>query len=476
MDKYDFLYEEQYDYILETAKKLDSVSPSMCLAKWLQVTIHLTTGNTASCHHNPVHKIDKNQLSKSFSALHNTERKKKERKLMREGKRPEACSYCWNIEDSGKYLSDRYYKSSRSWAIRHFQKVVEKSSSYNITPSFVEVNFNQACQFKCSYCSPVLSTTWMEEIQKYGSYPTTDSYNDIEAIKKKQQFPIGIKEKNPYVEAFWKWWPDLYPKLKVFRMTGGEPLIDHNTYRVLEYIKNNPNPALDLFVTSNLCPPEKMMMRFQTDLKEILEAKKISRFTLFASIDTWGKQAEYIRFGLCVKDFEKNVIKLIKKMSEPEFTIDFIATVNNLSVFSLLDLLKKILSWQQQAFYLHKGSRRKIALSLPYLSYPSWQALNVLPKGMGESYLKQCVHFMEENKVDFKKSKLYGFNDVEINNMKRLIPISNKSLSLETQRINKINFYKFFNEHDNRRQTNFLKTFPEMKTFWEECKKLSKSE
>ena len=130
---------------------------------------------------------------------------------------------------------------------------------------------------------------------------------------------------------------------------------------------------------------------------------------------------------------------------------------------------------QQQASYLHKGNHRKIAISLPYLSYPSWQALNVLPKGMGEQHLKQCVRFMEENRVNFEKSKFYGFNDIEINNMKRLIPLSNKSVSLETERINKINFYKFFNEHDCRRQTDFLKTFPEMKTFWKECEKLSKN-
>jgi hypothetical protein len=34
----------------------------------------------------------------------------------------------------------------------------------------------------------------------------------------------------------------------------------------------------------------------------------------------------------------------------------------------------------------------------------------------------------------------------------------------------KKNFYAFFNEHDRRRQTNFLNTFPEMEEFWMECK------
>jgi hypothetical protein len=32
------------------------------------------------------------------------------------------------------------------------------------------------------------------------------------------------------------------------------------------------------------------------------------------------------------------------------------------------------------------------------------------------------------------------------------------------------NFYKFFSEYDKRRNTDFLKTFPMMADFWEECK------
>ena len=38
---------------------------------------------------------------------------------------------------------------------------------------------------------------------------------------------------------------------------------------------------------------------------------------------------------------------------------------------------------------------------------------------------------------------------------------------------NKADFYRFFNEHDRRRGTDFLKTFPEMTTWWNECKYLS---
>jgi hypothetical protein len=40
----------------------------------------------------------------------------------------------------------------------------------------------------------------------------------------------------------------------------------------------------------------------------------------------------------------------------------------------------------------------------------------------------------------------------------------------------RIDFYLFFVEHDKRRGTNFLETFPEMKGFWNKCKLLAYAE
>ena len=462
---------EQKD-LEDIRQRLDSVSSSMCLAKWLQVSLHLTTGKTHSCYHPPVHDIDRKELLKNPSALHNTKQKKIERELMLKGRRPEGCAYCWKIEDSGNHYSDRHYRSLEPWAENRFQEVVQEGSEAFIVPSYVEVNFNQACQLKCSYCSPHLSTAWMDEIKKYGAYPTTRPHNDIKSLKEKNLWPLSAQEENPYVTAFWKWWPELYPQLRVFRMTGGEPLIDHNTYRVLEYIQFHPHPDLELAITSNLCPPEKMMNRFQKELKEILRDKKIFRFMLFPSIDSWGGQAEYIRFGLDIREFEKNIRLLLREI--PELLISFIVTVNALSPFSLNELLERILEWQKEDFYLYKAKYRRVFFDLPYLQSPAWQALDVLPEGLAAFYFKRGLDFMEKNRVDLKKGKYYGFSDFQINKMKRLIDMSNKVPGQKQQELNRVNFYKFFREHDRRRQTEFAETFPELKAFWKNCKTLSK--
>ena len=71
------------DYLndAERAKQaLDTVSPSFCLAKWKQVSLHLPTGLNNSCYHPPLHKIDAEAVRANPSALHNSEHKKQQRK------------------------------------------------------------------------------------------------------------------------------------------------------------------------------------------------------------------------------------------------------------------------------------------------------------------------------------------------------------------------------------------------------------
>ena len=41
----------------EMGDALNKVSPSFCLAKWFNVSIHIPTGRTQSCYHPPVHRL-----------------------------------------------------------------------------------------------------------------------------------------------------------------------------------------------------------------------------------------------------------------------------------------------------------------------------------------------------------------------------------------------------------------------------------
>ena len=440
-------------------KKLADVSPTMCLAKWNQVSLHLPTGLTNSCYHPPLHEIDADKVKSNPAALHNTDEKLKQRKQMLKGERPDGCSYCWKLEDTGE-MSDRHYRSGEPWAMQDFDKIRQDPMTTSWTPRYVEVNFNNACNFKCSYCSPQFSTTWAQETERYGEYPTTPPHNAPEHFQGRRR-PIPNRDDNAYVTAFWKWWPTLYKNLKHFRMTGGEPMMDNNTYRVLQYIVDHPKDDLHLNITSNMCPPDsKLKNKYFNMLQDICMQEKVEHVMQFVSVDSWGAQAEYIRHGLDFNRMWGNVDEFLERIPHRN-SVTFIITYNNLSVTGLRPLLEGILELRKK----HSKDYQRVWFDVPLLRQPAWQQITMLP----ESY--QAIHednikYMQENSGEHKG--LHIFKDFEIQKMQRNLAYWRENADPGTQ--NKKNFHAFFNEHDRRRLTRFLNTFPEMEEFWEECR------
>ena len=429
------------DDIKETKRQLDKVSPSFCLAKWLQVTIHLHSGYTHSCHHPIMHKIPLDELKDNPSALHNTPLKKEQRKMMLEGKRPPECGYCWNIEDlPGKNISDRMVKSNDYWAKEYMSQVANAPWDANIQPSYVEVSFSKICNFKCCYCSPNFSSSWVSEMLQHGEFPTRSRHHSI--ITEDELEVLKHKDNNPYIEAFWRWWPTLYPSLKVFRVTGGEPLLSKDTFKVIDEIAAHPtpNPDMELAINSNFGIPTKLVEKLCKGVSPLLKEKKIKNFRLYISLDTWGAQAEYIRSGLDLELFQTNLKTVMKLL--PEADITFMCTYNALGVVKFKQFLAQLAKWKK---------KQNILIDISYLRHPEFMSIKVLPKEFGR-YIEESLAFMEEN----------NFTDYEINKLKRVLEYFNSETGYN-QKMFRADFVKYFTEIDRRRKVDFLKTFPELK-------------
>jgi organic radical activating enzyme len=448
---------------LSNAEEMQAnLGTAMCLAKWKQVSLHLPTGLNNSCYHPPLHTIPAEVLKDNPGALHNTPYKKEQRKIMLRQERPQECSYCWAMEDNGK-LSDRHYRSGEPWAAKDFNAIMNSTGEEDVVPSYVEVNFNHACNLACSYCSPQFSSTWQQEVNKDGGYPTSTTHNDPSHFTGRNR-PIPVREHNPYVEAFWDWWPTLYPELEHFRMTGGEPMLDKNTYRVFDYVLANPKPNLHLNVTSNFSVDEKSWQKYLGYVKQLCDGEQIEHFMQFVSLDSWTQQAEYIRHGL---DFDLLWDRVNQFLTEipGRNSITFIVTMNNLSVTGLPSLFAGILGLRQ----LYSKTYQRVWFDTPVLRQPAWQSLQILP----ESYVYQLEElwaWMLKNK-EVETVPFHGFKDYEIARLDRDIAWMRDGQNLDVLYLqrNKTDFFKFFNEHDCRRGTNFLKTFPEMVAWWREC-------
>lgn len=432
------------------------LGPALCLAKWKQVSLHLTTGLNNSCYHPPLHKIDPAVIAANPAALHNTEHKKQQRKIMLADQRPQECQYCWNMEDLGQ-MSDRHYRSGEPWAAVDFEQIKNSTGTEDAIPSYVEVNFNHACNLACSYCSPQFSSTWAAEVERAGAYPTSRPHNDPSHFTGNRK-PIPAREHNPYVDAFWNWWPTLYPELRHFRMTGGEPLMDRNTYRVFDYVLENPKSDLHLNVTSNFSVEDALFERYLDYVKRLCNTN-IEHFMQYVSLDSGRPdQAEYIRHGL---NFYRLVSYVNRYLTEvpSRNSLTFIVTMNNLSVTGIKDLLEWILTLRKQ----YSRTYQRIWFDTPVLRQPAWQSLQILP----ESYARQLeivANWMEPQIT----TDLVGFRDFEVQRLRRDI-----AWMREGQKVNntqhQADFYRFFAEHDRRRGTEFLKAFPEMTAWWKEC-------
>jgi organic radical activating enzyme len=444
-------------------EKLDSVSPSLCLAKWKQVSLHLPTGLNNSCYHPPLHRIPIEEIGRTPAALHNTEHKKQQRRMMLAGMRPAECQYCWNMEDLGQ-MSDRHYRSGEPWAARHFDTISRSTGDEDdVVPSYVEVNFNHACNLACSYCSPQFSSTWQAEVERLGAYPTSTPHNDPDHFRGERR-PIPAREHNPWVEAFWQWWPALYPELTHFRMTGGEPLMDRNTYRVFDYVLEHPNPNLHLCVTSNFSVEERLWQKYKDYVKRLCDRGTIEHFMQYVSVDGWGAQAEYMRYGLNFDLLWDRVNQFLNEIPYVN-SLTFIVTMNNLSVTSLENLFAGILGLRKT----YNQTYQRIWFDTPVLRNPEWQSLQILP----ESYADRLDHLWAWmiRQHERPESPYQGFKDFEIQRLERDIAWMREGQKLDPQYLKqcRIDFHRFFAEHDRRRGTDFLATFPEMCDWWSQC-------
>jgi len=449
---YESRYQHDSEYVLQ---ELNKISPSFCLAKWYNVSLHIPTGRTHSCYHPKSHRIPLDELKNNPSALHNTSYKKQQRELMLTGIRPDECSFCWQIEDSGTQISDRAYRSKDVYTSELIEHVQIDDDPI---PRYLEVNFNQACNFRCSYCGPQLSTAWQKEIDKNGSYQLSDRiHNDLNWVLNTMEPDNGPN--NPYLQAFWEWFPDVYPHLHTFRMTGGEPLMDKNTFKIFEYVKENPKENLHLSITSNCCPPNGQWEKFLSSLREITDRNAVDHFMLFCSLDSWGKQAEYIRNGLDFDILYKNITDYLKYSDKHSLT--FIITFNTLSYTGFLEYIHSILKLRQE----HNTDRQLIWFDVPQLSDPDYMNPKLMPEMTVE--LDKAIEFMEANK-DTELNEFKGFSDFEVSKVRRLKDWILSDTGFNQERAMK-NFAMFWEQHDNRMGTNFAISFPELTDFYKRC-------
>jgi pyruvate-formate lyase-activating enzyme len=382
--------EQHILFIKSVRDRLNAVSPSFCLAKWLQVTVHLGTGKTHSCHHPRAHVVGLDELERDVSALHNSRIKMHvERTDMMNGVQASACDYCWRIENSQPdAISDRHMKSASPWALPHLDRVAKHGALVPIHPTYLEVNMGTTCNMRCLYCSPEFSSKWEEDTTRHGAYKlATTTLYDPTWMRTNHMLQIKCEEEqNPYEKAFDAWFPIVVPHLHTLRLTGGEPLLNKSTWRVMEDLIANPRPDLEFAINTNLSTPNKLIDQLIDCLQRL--NGKVKTLTVFTSAESTGSHQEFARDGLNWEQFTRNVSRII---TETKARITFMTTINVMSNYRLPDFIDYVNNLRKTHDHIVGMQYSRIGLSLNYMRYPDFMSLRALNAEQRSRFNASCV-------------------------------------------------------------------------------------
>jgi organic radical activating enzyme len=430
---------------------LDTKSDSFCAAKWYNATIWLGSGMTTSCHHPPAHRVDIDAVKINPKLLHNTAQKKDDRKKMIVGERPAGCEYCWKIEDMGRdAVSDRVYKS-KIYPIEALDQAYTTPVEQDVDLRTLEIAFDRTCQFACSYCNPAFSSTWVKDINRNGPYTAlvSDGRNHFTHTHDSAQL-YKFGESNPYVNAFFEWWEsDLHKTLQELRITGGEPLMSGETWKLLDWFKANKGRSQTrLAINSNLGA--------EVDVDRLLDSIDGLEVDIYTSNESIGAQAEYIRDGL---DYTQWIFNLGRVIASKKIrSVHVMCTINALCLDSLPDFIDELHRFKQ--IY----GKDAISFTLNILRFPSFQSPLVLPIELRNHYRDQLIGVLTK----YKESTL--FHEHEHNHLQRLIDYLDvvKTPHSEAFEMPKLlnDFKQFFTQYDQRREKDFVATFPALKEWY----------
>jgi hypothetical protein len=402
-----------------------------CQLKWTWSTLYLTEGTTSSCHRCLHVPLDKD----NFDNFHNHPHKIKERQLMLSGKWPTVanggsghCTHCKDIEDTGG-MSDR---------LQHLtipnqtpKELFVDSSATVVTPKILEVFMNATCNLKCTYCTTRESSQWQAEAKKYGPLKFLDG-KTIEYYEKKVSHP----DARYFFEKTLNWIEKNGHELKRLHLLGGETFYQTELQEMLDTLKKVKNPNLELNIVSNLMVKENIYKNYIEQIKKLCKDKHIGRFDLSCSIDGWGPEAEYARFGLNLESWEKLFSYTV---NQKWIYLNINKTITSLTMKTIVDLIKIINGYRKI---------RTINQHFNFVGERPWMHPKIYGYKFWSNDIDKILNEMPEDSKQNIISKKY------MTGVLKSIPDKDPDYA-------QINMLKnFLNQLDQRRNTDWRKIFP----------------
>jgi organic radical activating enzyme len=347
------------------------------------------------------------------------------------------------------HISDRVFKTE-IFTDKDIEKTTTMPWEENVNLKTLEISFDRACNFKCSYCNPAFSTAWVKDINDYGGYQNiqSDGRGHFQDTAPYAEPATKKQEDNPYIQAFHKWWEsDLADSLEEIRITGGEPIMHKGTWKLFQWFKDNPDRGRNMrfAINSNMCPDTPKVLD-----RLVKESWHVPHLEVYTSMEAVGIQGEYIRDGLDYDLWMSNIHRVLNESNVKK--LHMMMTINSLCLVSITEFMDQMLDLREQ--YENKAP----TMTLNILRFPSFQSAAILPEDIKTFYKEKLDNWYNSERPQKMLS------DAEKESVRRLVDYLDivKTPHKNTAETPKLynDFKSFFAQYDIRRKKDFMSTFP----------------
>jgi hypothetical protein len=355
--------------------------------------------------------------------------------MMLRGEWPQGgCQYCEKIETAGG-MSDRQYQlHARHDHDRTPHELFEDPATLEVVPTILEVYFNNVCNMACLYCGSHFSTKWEEENRRFGVF-------------KQGNVNFGYNTpSNPNYERmladFWKYLTDndRYKHIRYYQILGGEPFFQTEFDTSIDFWESHPNPELTFNIITNLKVPPKKFRAYIDRFGKMVESGALKRLQITGSIDAWGPQEEYVRWGLDLAEWTENWEYLLDK----DWVVMCVnSAVSALTIKTAPELVEKINEWNDR-----RNPWNPISYSFMSVMTPPEMVPDIFGPGVFEQDFERLLAAMRER------------NPSEVSAKEHMRGIIKQIVAgpRNAERIADLKVY--LTEIDRRRGTNWLELFP----------------
>ena len=397
-------------------------SKTFCVLPWMHQYVGPPGDVKPCCAYD--HRYDIGSLKEeTLSEIWNNDRTKQLRLDMLNGVEREECFRCKDNNTAYKsWFNDEYFKQdeeiSEVVASTKIDGTVEDHKLY-----YMDVRFNNLCNFGCRTCGPRFSTSLIMEHRKIYDKPEDDKTDN------EFQFPGKTEE-----QAFDEIVPHL-PYLKELYFAGGEPMMQKEHYMTIEKLVECGNTDVQIKYNTNFS-------KLSLGRWDVIEYwKKLKNVMVNASLDASHDKAAYWRKGTVWKETVANRRRMIEEVPHVRFNIS--CTLSWPNAFNFLDLHKE---------WVEEGLVNVNQVLISELHGPIYFALKNIPNWKKE----KITQAFEEHIVWMKSKRATGHTINAFESAIKFMDTGEYEPEFPTKP-----FHRIVSRLDYLREESFFDVFPE---------------